>query len=178
MKLLLHLGKPESVLLGHGQHLWIQNQLTPIPFEARIFHISTRGGTVQDLIQANHMEATWLDLSARILSQWWACKLSQMHFKPHTELRVLAVSTRLCSGTGDAVWEKSGAEREREIKSMWKSLVTRGGGNSSPPRLRIRGRACMRKASGYADVRAGGTMQMTHKMSWCCREQGCCWALT
>lgn len=69
MKLLLHLGKPESVLLGHGQHLWIQNQLTPIPFEARIFHISTRGGTVQDLIQANHMEATWLDLSARILSQ-------------------------------------------------------------------------------------------------------------
>ena len=94
-----------------------------------------------------------------------------MHFKPHTDLRALAISTMLCYGTGDAVWEKSRAERERErerereIKSMWKSLVTRGGGNSSPPRLRIRGRACTRKASGYADMRAGGTMQMTHKMS-------------
>lgn len=41
-----------------------------------------------------------------------------MHFKPHTELRALAISTRLCPGTGDAVWEKSQAEREGEIDQI------------------------------------------------------------
>lgn len=91
-----------------------------------------------------------------------------MHFKPHTELRAGHLSQAVLWHWGRNVGEESGRKKERkrdQINVEKPSYQREREGDPSPPRLRIRGRAGRSKASGYANMRAGGTMQMTHKMS-------------
>lgn len=133
-------------------HPWIQNQLTPTPFEAR-------------------------DPSHRHKEQIWRrqhCWNSEAGTSTWTQQHGLqtshsATSTYSVPGhvlaLGDTGWEESRAQRQIQSWSTLKKPVTREKGNPSPQGLSVRDRSA--REMQVICKWEGGAMQMTYFKIYC-----------